>query len=138
MGDDKPAPGEGRPDMVTVARFRAVALGAQDRAPDLAVYVLALRSTVARLAAGWEDDGAGPQAITSLLGRELHVVLGPPEDIGPGALLLCQAADRKRDEFRTVLWAVVGVAQGGRWLAWFPPAPTEPVPGSLAARAAGN
>jgi hypothetical protein len=129
--------GEDRPDMVTVARFRAVALGAQGHAP-LDVFALALRSTVARLAAEWENGGAAPQAITSPLGRDLHVVLGQPEDIGPGSLLLCQSADRKRDEFRTVLWAVIGVAQGGKWLAWFPPAPVEPVPGTLGAAARQN
>jgi hypothetical protein len=51
------------------------------------------------------------------------------EDLGPDALMLCQAA--QRGEFGKGELLKVGVAKDGHWIAWLiPTAPVEPVPGS--------
>lgn len=49
--------------------------------------------------------------------------------LGPEALpMLTQAA--QRGQFAMGEMVLVGVARGGKWLRWYPPAPPEPVPGS--------
>ena len=105
----KPAPY--RPDVIHVVRVRQH--GAE-------LYALARRSLIARLvrdaaAAGGADEIA---------------------DLGPDALMLCQAA--QRGEFGKGELLIIGIAKNGKWLQWNPPAPMEPVPGSPGATAARN
>jgi hypothetical protein len=104
------------PDPITVVRVRA----ASDP-PGRDRFYLAPRSLAARLAAGAEGSG---DEVT---------------DLGPGALLYTQAAKPAgfhRDGHRFLV--LVGVAEGGRWLLWTPPAPVEPVPGSPGATGSRN
>jgi hypothetical protein len=56
-------------------------------------------------------------------------------DIGP-AFMLAQPASRA--EFAAGEMILIGIAEGGRWLTWRPPAPVEPVPGSRGDAAARN
>jgi hypothetical protein len=58
------------------------------------------------------------------------------DDLGPGALLLAQAANR--GEWARGELVLIGVAEGSRWLRWLPPSPREPVPGSPGAAAQRN
>ena len=58
------------------------------------------------------------------------------QDLGRDAMLLCQAA--QRGEWDPGVIFLVGAAHAGRWLAWKPAAPPEPVPGSPGAKAARN
>jgi hypothetical protein len=58
------------------------------------------------------------------------------EDLGPDALLLCQAANRGDWSPGDLL--IIGIAQGNEWVRWNPPAPVEPVPGSPGATARNN
>jgi hypothetical protein len=60
-------------------------------------------------------------------------------DLGPGALLYTQAAkpaEFHRDGHHYLV--LVGVALGGKWTLWTPPAPREPVPGSRDETASRN
>jgi hypothetical protein len=57
-------------------------------------------------------------------------------DLGPDALMLAQTANK--GEWNPGEMAVIGVAEGNRWLWWLPPTPIEPVPGSPGAAAQRN
>jgi hypothetical protein len=103
------------PDRITVVRVHLA-----DERPGRASFMLCRGSLAARLAA--DAEGSGDEVT----------------DLGPGALLLTQSADRKRHEYGPGTVVTVGVADGSRWLAWLPPAPVEPVPGTPGARAARN
>lgn len=105
-------PGPDRPDPITVAR-----ISLHDQ-PGVDQYVMARWSLIARLRR--DARGSGDQVT----------------DLGPDALLLCQAAQRGHWETGEML--TVGFAAGGKWLRWLPPAPVEPVPGSPGARAQRN
>ena len=59
-------------------------------------------------------------------------------NLGPEALLLTQAANRKRAEYGRGTMLLIGIAEGSKWVTWLPPAPVEPVPGSPGAIAARN
>jgi hypothetical protein len=100
-------------DRIHVLRMRL-----HDSPPRVVTFALARWSLCARLVA----DAAGS-------GDEV-------DDLGEDALMLCQAANR--GEFGVGELLIVGIARGGRWLEWNPPAPREPVPGSPGAAAASN
>jgi hypothetical protein len=93
------------PDPVTVLRVSHAAH------PGAAAFFLCPRSLAARYAA----EAAGDDQVT---------------DLGPGALLLAQAAQRERAAYGKGVVLLIGVAYRDRWLHWYPPAPVEPVPGS--------
>jgi len=103
------------PDPITVLRCHLA-----DWPPGRAAYYLCPRSLAARLV--HDADGSGDDLA----------------DLGPGALLLTQPAGRKRAEYGKGTMILVGVADGGRWLLWLPPAPVEPVPGSPGHTASRN
>lgn len=105
-------PGQDRPDPITVLRVRF-----HDQ-PGVETYFLARWSLVARLRR--DAEGSGDRL----------------DDLGPDALLLAQAA--QRGEWAAGELVRVGIAKGGKWLRWLPPAPVEPVPGSRQARARRN
>lgn len=105
-------PGPHRPDPIHVLRIVM-----RDQ-PGRESYWLARWSLVARLARDAEGSG---DTVT---------------DLGPGALMLAQAA--QRGDFGMGELVLVGVARDGRWLAWCPPAPVEPVPGSRGEKASRN
>ena len=111
------------PDPITVLRMRQAA----DR-PRVWTYYLTTR----RLARKWAEDAARP-------GSEPG---DQAEDLGPQALpMLTQSAQRQRAAYSaggTTLMVLIGVARGGKWLHWYPPAPVEPVPGSPGAAASAN
>ena len=95
--------------------------------PGRARFWLCPRSIARRLAADTAASGTGDDVT----------------DLGPGALLFAQAADRKRDAYhdggQTFLVPVgVSTDDGLKWRRWYPPAPIEPVPGSPGAAAARN
>ena len=101
-----PEPGQPPADPVHVVRIR------QPGQPGADLYALARWSLAARLVRDAADAGQRGQ-ITDLGPHALDVAgsIGP-EDLAPGKLLH------------------VGLAKGGKWLAWYPPVPAEPVPGS--------
>ena len=105
-------PGPDRPDKIHVLR---VSLHDQ---PGVDMYLLARWSVIARLCR--DAEGSGDQVT----------------DLGTDALLLCQAA--QRGQFGVGELLTIGIAKGGRWLRWLPPAPVEPVPGSPGAIAGKN
>jgi hypothetical protein len=105
-------PGPARPDPIHVLRVRL-----HDQ-PGAELYALARWSLIARLRR--DAEGSGDQL----------------DDLGPDALLLCQSANR--GEWAPGELVRVGIAKGGKWLRWLPPAPVEPVPGSRQARAQRN
>jgi hypothetical protein len=105
-----------QPDPITVLRVHKAT-----HPPGCALVYLCPRSLAARMAA--TAEGSGDQV----------------DDLGPGALLYTQAAkpaEFHRDGKRYMV--LVGVAQDDRWLAWTPPAPVEPVPGSRGHTASRN
>ena len=110
-------------DPITVLRMRQAA----DR-PRVWSYYLCPRS----LARKWAEDAARP-------GSEPG---DQAEDLGPEALpMLTQSAQRERAAYSvdgTTLMVLIGVAKGGKWIKWLPPAPREPVPGSPGQAAARN
>ena len=81
--------------------------------PGVQAYMLARWSLIARLSRDAESSGD---------------VL---DDLGPNALLLCQAAQRGEWEMGDLL--TVGVAHGGKWLQWLPA-----FPGGAGARQPGR
>ena len=90
--------------------------------PGRARFYLTPRSLAARLAADAAKAGSADEV----------------DDLGPGALLLAQAANKKRAEYGHGTMVLVGVAQDDKWVWWIPTAPVEPVPGSPGAIAAKN
>lgn len=110
----RPGTGPGRPDPIHVVRTIAA-----DQ-PHLAAFWLMRWSLAARLVRDAASSGTGDQAA----------------DLGPRALMLAQAA--QRGEFGIGEMLLVGVASGGKWVRWCPPAPVEPVPGSPGERAQRN
>lgn len=110
----KPGAGPGRPDPIHVVRTIAA-----DQ-PYLAAYWLMRWSLAARMIRDAADSGTGDQVA----------------DLGPGALMCAQAA--QRGDFGIGEMLLVGVAQGGKWVRWCPPVPVEPVPGSPGETASRN
>ena len=103
------------PDPITVLRVHL-----PTDPPRLTSYYLCPRTLATRMVADAASSG------------------GECVDLGPGALLLAQAANRKRAAYGKGPMVLVGVARGGKWLRWLPPAPREPVPGSPGAAASRN
>jgi hypothetical protein len=73
------------------------------------MYYLARWSLIARLRR--DAEGSGDQL----------------DDLGPDAMQVAQAA--QRGEWAPGALAIIGVAQGARWLRWELPGWPEPVPG---------
>ena len=106
-------PGPDRPDKIHVLRVRK-----HDDPPFVVWYYLARWSVINRLVRDAKGSG---DTVT---------------DLGPDAVMLCQAA--QRGEFGMGELLLIGIAKDGKWLRWFPPAPVEPVPGSPGERAQRN
>jgi hypothetical protein len=108
-------PSGGPEDPIHVLRLRP-----HDSPPGVYLYVLARWSLCARYVRDAADAGLGDEAA----------------DLGPDALMLCQAANN--GEFGIGELLKIGVANALGWIAWYPPVPVEPVPGSPGAAAQRN
>jgi hypothetical protein len=101
--------------------IHVLAIHTGDAPAGVWLYVLARWSLCARMVQDCADAGTGGDAV---------------RDLGPDALMLCQAANR--GEFGVGEMLKIGVAKGNAWVAWYPPVPAEPVPGSPGATASRN
>jgi hypothetical protein len=107
-------PGPGRPDPIHVIRAR------RHDQPGIAHFGMARWSLIARLVR--DAEGSGDEVA----------------DLGPDALMLCQAAQRGQWGPGEIAWVGIADERAGRWLRWNPPAPVEPVPGSPGEQAQRN
>ena len=101
-------------DYVTVVRVRL-----PDQ-PGADLYALARWSLAARLVRDAKDAGQR----------------GEITDLGPAALDVCNSVGV--EDIGPGVIRHVGIARDGRWVAWYPPVPAEPVPGSPGQRGARN
>jgi hypothetical protein len=108
----QPGRGPDRPDPITIVR---IVIAGNPRQHTYWLMRFSLAARLVRDAEGSADEVA---------------------DLGPGALMLCQAA--QRGDWRIGEMALIGVARDGKWVTWLPPAPVEPVPGSAGDAAQRN
>ena len=88
--------------------------------PGAELYALARWSLAARLVRDAKDAGQR----------------GEVADLGPRALDVCNSVSV--EDIAPGVIRHVGIAKDGRWVAWYPPVPAEPVPGSPGQRGARN
>jgi hypothetical protein len=79
----------------------------------------------------WSRLAAGLVRAAMAAGRR-----GEVADLGPRALDVCNSVSV--EDIAPGVIRHVGIARDGQWVAWYPPVPAEPVPGSPEQRGGRN